>query len=80
MPLARKIFKTHFNNQATAMEETMRNRKKTKMEGEGVIDPRTMMSSIDQQEELCVLKQRLTQMGLGAALSWLVFKPTHLYI
>ena len=50
------------------------------MEGEGVIDPRTMMSPIDQQEELCVLKQRLTQMGLGAALSWLVFKPTHLYI
>ena len=43
MPLARKIFKTHFNNQATAMEETMRNRKKkTKMGGEGVIDPRAM--------------------------------------
>ena len=45
IPLARKISNHTSNNQATAMEETMRKRKKTKVEEEGVIEPRMMTNT-----------------------------------
>ena len=45
MPLARKISNHTSNNQATAMEEKMQKRKKTKMEEEGVIEPRMMTNA-----------------------------------